>query len=437
MMFPSRQGKSCRGKFFLVRSIFIGISEVIIKTLFQLTDAQFDRLLDETEVKSVKRKLVRQRKFELVVVKRGWSLSENYSYVNNDAKVWLICDNKETPHLREIMPTKFMGRGDGCGACNGTCPTHAKDKFEREVGERVWSFAADYVYKTSKIKVSLICNEGHDIIMAPQVVMRGSGCKDCGGKTHEQAKKRFEIEVKRRGWDFAPDYEYVKSTAPVFLICDKGHPVTTTPSNFKSLKNGCKKCAGQCPVGAEEKLLKELAERGWKTGPGYSYTGAFEKTNFLCNRGHEVISSPHAIRGGVGCTKCSGKSPEQAKTNFETAVERRGWKFASDYEYVNSTTKVALICSEHHPCEITPSKFKNGQGCPRCSGSGFDPTEPAFLYVQSLSTGGAISAYKFGITNLRPKIRMIALAKGSCYDHELVMFSTINMDIKFKLLRPI
>ena len=390
-----------------------------MKNVFQLTDAQFDRLLDETEVKSVKRKLIRQREFEQEVFRRGWSLSVNYSYVDNKTKVLLICDGKKTPHEREIQPAKFKA-GQGCKICKGLCPESAKEEFERLVRKRSWSFAPDYFYKNPKTDVRLICDKGHHISVQPQVVKRGSGCRDCSGRTPEQAKKKFEIEVKKRGWDFAPDYEYAKSTAPVFLICDKGHRVTTTPSNFKTKKNGCKKCAGQCPAEAEEKLLKVLAEKGWETGAGYSYTGAFEATKFLCNRGHAVIASPHAIKGGVGCTTCSGKSPDQAKTNFETAVERRGWKFASDYQYVNSTTKVALICSEHHRCEITPSKFKNGQGCATCSDSGFDPSVPAFLYVQSLSIGGAVSSYKFGITNLSPKIRMITQAKSSCYDHELI-----------------
>ena len=391
-----------------------------MQNVFQLTDAQFDQLLDETEVKSVKRKLTRQRKFELVVVERGWSFPENYSYVANDTKVSLICDNKETPHPREITPTKFMGRGDGCGACIGTCPAHAKDKFEREIESRGWSFAADYVYKTSKLKVSLVCNKGHPISMAPQVVMRGSKCKECGGKTPEQAKKKFETSVKKLGWKYADNYEYVNAMSHVSLVCNKGHPVTTTPSNFRTKKNPCRKCAGQCPVEAENKLLEVLAQKGWMTGPGYKYSGAHKKTEFLCEKGHPIVASPHGIKKRVRCDTCSGSSPEQAKTNFETSVERRGWKFASDYQYVNSTTKVALICSEHHRCEITPSKFKNDQGCATCSDSGFDPSVPAFLYVQSLSIGGAVSSYKFGITNLSPKIRMITQAKSSCYDHELI-----------------
>ena len=78
-----------------------------MRNLFQLSDMEFDRLLDGIEVKAVKRKLIRQREFELEVAKRGWSLSENYVFVDNKTKVSLICDNQQTPHERKIQPTKF------------------------------------------------------------------------------------------------------------------------------------------------------------------------------------------------------------------------------------------------------------------------------------------------------------------------------------------
>jgi hypothetical protein len=354
----------------------------------------------------------------LEVIRRGWSFSTDYSYVDNTTKVSLICDNKQTPHKREINPTKFQ-TGQGCKVCKGLCPEQAKKDFEAEVKKRGWSFPSDYFYKNPKTNVNLICDKAHKVSMQPQVVKRGSGCIICSGHSPEQAKEDFEAEVKKRGWSFANDYKYIKSTTNVSLICNKGHSVNTKPSNFKQTKVGCLKCAGQCPLEAEKELLSLIKEKGWKTAKDYCYKGAFKNINLLCDKGHLVISTPHSIKGGTGCIICWGHSPEQAKKDFETKVLKRGWSFSSDYKYVNSTSKVSLVCSENHPHKIAPSHFKNDRGCPTCSGSGFDPTIPAFFYIQSLSINKVISSYKFGITNLDPKIRMNSQARDSNFDHKL------------------
>ena len=40
----------------------------------------------------------------------------------------------------------------------------------------------------------------------------------------------------------------------------------------------------------------------------------------------------------------------------------------SKVEYVNSSTKVCIICPEHGEFWQTPHKHLSGQGCPKCGG---------------------------------------------------------------------
>lgn len=54
---------------------------------------------------------------------------------------------------------------------------------------------------------------------------------------------------------------------------------------------------------------------------------------------------------------------------IEKAKNRHDDKYDySKVEYINSTTKVCIICKEHGEFWQTPSKHLLGQGCPKCSG---------------------------------------------------------------------
>ena len=58
---------------------------------------------------------------------------------------------------------------------------------------------------------------------------------------------------------------------------------------------------------------------------------------------------------------------KQAKF-IEKAKNRHGDKYDySKVEYINSTTKVCIICKEHGEFWQTPHGHVRGQGCPKCA----------------------------------------------------------------------
>ena len=60
---------------------------------------------------------------------------------------------------------------------------------------------------------------------------------------------------------------------------------------------------------------------------------------------------------------------KSVKTSFfiQKSVKKHGNKFDySKVNYINSTTKVCIICTEHGDFEQTPASHLSGKGCPNC-----------------------------------------------------------------------
>ena len=104
-----------------------------------------------------------------------------------------------------------------------------------------------------------------------------------------------------------------------------------------------------------------------------SYKGSFEKVCIICPEHGEFWQSPHSHLIGRGCPKCrkKGKKRKSTKEYFiSRAFEKHGYKYDySKVEYIDSFTKVCIICPEHGEFWQSPHNHlncKNG-GCPECS----------------------------------------------------------------------
>ena len=84
--------------------------------------------------------------------------------------------------------------------------------------------------------------------------------------------------------------------------------------------------------------------------------------------------TPHAHLAGQGCPTCSyivrGKRKRLLKSDFiSRANEIHNYKYDySKVDYVNSRTKVIIVCPKHGEFEQKPNSHLNGKGCAKCSG---------------------------------------------------------------------
>ena len=103
------------------------------------------------------------------------------------------------------------------------------------------------------------------------------------------------------------------------------------------------------------------------------YTKMINKVEIICPEHGSFFQSPHSHLKGQGCSKCGKVSRVRKRTStcdkfIERAKDIHGDKYDySKVEYVNSGTKVLIICPVHGEFYQRPNSHLNGVGCPKCA----------------------------------------------------------------------
>jgi predicted nucleic-acid-binding Zn-ribbon protein len=114
-----------------------------------------------------------------------------------------------------------------------------------------------------------------------------------------------------------------------------------------------------------------IAEATLKHNSKYDYSdvkylGANTKINILCPI-HGKFTQIAGKHLKYGCNLCSGRSKKTTSQFIEEAIIKHDDKYDySDVEYLNSRTKVNILCKKHGVFYQTPNMHLKGQGCPKC-----------------------------------------------------------------------
>lgn len=149
---------------------------------------------------------------------------------------------------------------------------------------------------------------------------------------------------------------------------------------FKQVANShlrgrnCQKCINNIKSTNEDFIKKSKKIHGDKYD--YSkvqYVNARVKINLICKK-HGVFSiRPTNHLSGVGCSECSiEKNSLNLKKNNDVFLNElilmHGDKYDySKVEYINSNTKVKIICPIHGEFEQIANDHRIGKGCSKCS----------------------------------------------------------------------
>jgi len=102
----------------------------------------------------------------------------------------------------------------------------------------------------------------------------------------------------------------------------------------------------------------------------FNYVGNRFKVIITCKVHGNFYQLPHNHLEGKGCQECGGSK----KHNKESFIEKSKIRHKNKYNYnlvnyVDSKTKVKIICPIHGLFEQSPLKHINGSGCQICGGS--------------------------------------------------------------------
>jgi very-short-patch-repair endonuclease len=247
-------------------------------------------------------------------------------------------------------------------------------------------------YVNARTKVCIICPEHGEFWQRPADHVRGIGCPKCKVDKITSARRLSTnefIEKSKNIHGNKYDYskvEYVNAKTKVCIICPEHGEFWQTPSHHL-LGQGCIKCKLDRPspnrLTTEEFISKAKQVHGDKYDYSkVNYLGNKTKVCIICPEHGEFWQTPNSHLGGEGCYKCRVKIYDKNSFIIE-AEKNHGNKYDySKVEYVNSITKVCIICPKHGEFWQTPSSHINQKcGCPICNQSHLE--EETRMYMEN------------------------------------------------------
>ena len=248
-----------------------------------------------------------------------------------------------------------------------------KEATEKHKGKYDYS-KVDYV--NNKTKVCIICHkpEHGEFNQTPNCHLQGQGCPKCGvEKKHESQTSTKEKFIKKAckvhggKYDYSKG-EYVNSRTKVCIICPEHGEFWQTP-NEHTQRYGCPKCGGTYLLMKEEWITSARKVHGGKYD--YSkgeYVNSRTKVCIICPEHGEFYQTPNNHLRGHGCPKCGGKCIPTKKEWIASARKVHGDKYDySKFKYINANTKVCIICHKHGEFWQRPNSHLNGRGCSKCN----------------------------------------------------------------------
>lgn len=310
------------------------------------------------------------------------------------------------------------------------------NKTEGFIGKAVLRHGDRYsydntVYTLASERVIITCKEHGDFTTSATSHLSGSGCQECNriGISKRRAGSVDAFVTKARmvhGDKYSYKLtEYKNSASKVSIVCPHHGTFLQTPNSHVS-GHGCPKCFHSELSKSRSADIVHFIEKAHEThGNLYSY----EKSTFVnyntplvitCTTHGDFSQKPSHHVDGSGCPACSTARNVDLcrKTSVQfikEAVEVHGASYDySKVDYIDSNSKVEIICNQHGIFRQAAASHLCGRGCPKCAKSGYNQQIAGCLYVLQC---GDIT--KIGITNRAVAVRVKEVSKSFGSEFEI------------------
>ena len=266
-------------------------------------------------------------------------------------------------------------------------------------------------YLNNRTKVKIKCKIHGVFEQSPSNHLKGKTCRKCSiilkaknlSKSNSQIIFEFR-KIHEERYDYSKVI-YKGALKKVFIECKIHGIFEMTPSHH--LRGfGCPDCSEKSRYDTPKIITKFRKVHGDR----YDYSrveflNTTTKVKIICKEHGEFKQSPGSHLSGHGCPDCSGRFRYNTSKIISKFIEVHGDKYEySKVEFTNTSTKVKIICKEHGEFLQTPSDHRQGYGCPDCAGN--------FRY----NTAKIVSAFK--------KIH------GDGYDYSKVNYEGSHIKVK-------
>lgn len=303
-------------------------------------------------------------------------------YVNASTKVCIIC--KKHGEFWQV-PNSHL-RGIGCPQCaikrRISQQTYTKETFLKLALEKhhdKYNYSR-INYVDTKTKICIVCPKHGEFWQTPAAHIQGQGCPQCGVERNK-CKRSYSLsdflklakEKHGNKYDYSK-IQYVDYKTKVCIVCPEHGEFWQAPKDHTQGR-GCPICAGHIQQTTEAFISKASRVHGNRYDYSLAeYQTSKKKVCIVCPEHGEFWQTPNAHLRGAGCPICAqrirvkGISYTQ-DTFVAKAKDVHGDKY--DYlkvNYINSSTKVCIICPKHGEFWQTPRDHIAGHGCQKCAG---------------------------------------------------------------------
>lgn len=232
-------------------------------------------------------------------------------------------------------------------------------------------------YINSIAKVTIICPEHGEFEQTPYDHMMGKGCRNCGYNSISSKKSigainfiKLATEIHGDKYDYSK-VDYKNGQKNIIIIDEFGFE--HKQKALYHLSGG--KLTIQSVVDKNSYCIFKFKQ---VHGDNYNYSkvnyvNANKKVVISCPEHGDFEQTPVSHWGGKGCSKCAGTDKLTTNEIITQFKQTHGDKYNySKVNYIDSRTKVVIICPEHGEFEQSASSHKKGVNCPKCTGSYMD-----------------------------------------------------------------
>ena len=300
-------------------------------------------------------------------------------YVDSHTPVTIIC------RIHGIFlqaPANHINQRQGCPHCKVKVKTNREefiDKAIKKYGEKYDYSMVEYKSRTEK--VSIICARHGVFYVTPKKHLLGQACPDC--VDHHKKPKTNEEFIAKAMTIHGDRYDYSSvdmSKEKVVIKCSiHGEFLQKPLLHLRGM--GCYFCDNLHSKKRERFIRKAQSVHNDK----YDYSRVVYQDNLtpveiICPEHGTFFQMPKIHLKGCGCVKCAGRIV-QGKEDFirEASIIHDNKYDYSAVEYVDTSTKVKIICPRHGVFLQTPNGHLRGHGCPKCKSSSGERAVRKFL----------------------------------------------------------
>lgn len=189
---------------------------------------------------------------------------------------------------------------------------------------------------------------------------------------NKKTTEQFIIDAKEvhgDKYDYSLVY-YKNNYTKIKIICDEHGRFYQNPKSHKN-GNGCPTCKGVKKLTTEQfiKQSKKIHNNKYDYSL-VNYVNSHTKVKIICKIHGIFRQKPNNHLNGSGCIYCGGttKLTLEEFTNRSNIIHNNKYDYSLT-NYINSTIKVKIICPVHGEFEQKPNDHLNGCGCFKCTES--------------------------------------------------------------------